>query len=42
MFNNEEIVSDSFPSEEKFNGAVLEIQSENVVKGAVQVDIGTS
>jgi len=35
VFSNEEVVSDSFNLEEKFNGAVAEVQSKNIVKGAL-------
>lgn len=41
IFGGDEIISDSFEIKEVFNGAGGEVQSRMVVKGAVNVDIGT-
>ncbi|CAD8073470.1 unnamed protein product [Paramecium primaurelia] len=39
-FSGEEIVSDSFNMEEKFEGVIGEVQSQDIVKGAINVDVG--
>ena len=40
LFSGAELVSDSYPSEEIYDGVGLEVKSNMLVKGDVDVDIG--
>jgi hypothetical protein len=40
IFNNEELLSDSYPTVETFEGTIYEVRSRMVVKGEDVIDVG--
>ncbi|CAM8899983.1 unnamed protein product [Rhodiola kirilowii] len=42
LLTRDELLSDSFPYKELFNGVVWEVEGKWVVQGAVDVDIGAN
>lgn len=42
VFNNDELMSDSYPSKLEFDNSVLKVKTNMITKGAIQVDIGAN